>query len=98
LVSASGSVLVLNWIWFQRPYDFSWGIWNTMPMFQIALAIAIFSNVVRGQFRPRVTPLLAVYLLLLTWITVSTLFAFNVDRSWNFYKTILPSMWVAPIV
>lgn len=98
LFSAQGSILVLNWIWFQRPYDFSWGFWNTMPLFQIALAIAILSNLVRGQFRPRFPPILIVYTLFLVWITLSTAFAFKGDLAWEYYRAFLPSMWVAPFV
>lgn len=98
LFSAPGSILVLNWIWFQRPYDFSWGIWNTRPLFLIALAIAILSNLLHGQLRPKFPPILIVYTLFLVWITLSTAFAFNSDLAWQYYRTFLPSMWVAPFV
>lgn len=98
LSSAPASILVLNWIWFQRPYDFSWGIWNTMPMFLIALAIAVLSNVIRGQFKPRIPGILFVYFLFLAWITLSAMNAFRPARAWELYWTYLPSMWVAPLV
>lgn len=98
LRSATGSILVLNWIWFQRPYDFSWGIWNTLPLFQIALAIAIISNSLRGQLRFRFPPLLLIYITFLCCITISTFLAYNSERSWITYKIFLPSMWVTPIV
>lgn len=98
LFSAQGSILVLNWIWFQRPYDFSWGFWNSMPLFQIALAIAILSNLLRGQLQPKFPPVLVVYVLFLVWITLSTAFAFNSNLAWEYYRTFLPSMWVAPLV
>lgn len=98
LLSAQGSVLVLNWIWFQRPYEFSWGLWATLPAFKIALAVAIFSNLIRGEFRPRMTPLLAVYLLFLGWLTVSAALAYDTQHAWNFYAAFLPSMWISPVV
>lgn len=98
LSSASASVLVLNWIWFQRPYDFSWGFWATAPMFIIGIGIAIVSNAMRGQFRPRMTRLLALYMLLMLWITLSTAFAFNTQISWAIYKAYMPTMLLAPIV
>lgn len=98
LLSAQGSVLVLNWIWFQRPYDFSWGLWTTLPAFKIALAVAVFSNLVRGELRPRMTPLLAVYLLFLGWLTISAALAYDTRHAWAFYAAFLPSMWVSPVV
>jgi putative inorganic carbon (hco3(-)) transporter len=98
LLSAQASVLVLNWIWFQRPYEFSWGFWNTQPMFTAALAVAILSNVMRGQFRPKVTPLLAIYLMLMLWLTLSAAFAYNQSHAWGFFQIFMPSMWVSPIV
>lgn len=98
LYSAQGSILVLNWIWFQRPYDFSWGFWNSMPLFQIALAVAFFSNLLRGQLKLRFPLILIVYLGFLVWITLSTMFAFNEARAWEYYRTFLPSMWVAPVL
>lgn len=98
MFSASGSILVLNWIWFQRPYDFSMGMWNTTPLFMVALGIAILSNLIRGELRLRFPPLLIVYLLLLFWITVSSIFAFDTEVAWQAYRKFLPSMWVAPIL
>ena len=98
LFSPQVSVLVMNWIWFQRPYDFSWGMWNTLPTFKIALAVAILSNVMHGQFRPRLTPLLAVYLVFLSWLTLSAFTAYDTVHAWEFYAIYLPSMWVSPVV
>ncbi|MEZ5591640.1 MAG: hypothetical protein R3F53_13370 [Gammaproteobacteria bacterium] len=48
-------IIVLNWIWFQRPYDFSYGLWNSAPLFTLALGVAILSNILRGQFRPEIS-------------------------------------------
>lgn len=98
LFSAPGSVLVLNWIWFQRPYAFSWGIWNTLPVFTIALGIAIVSNILHGTFKPRITLLLGIYLALLCWVTLSAAYAYDSAHAWNFYRIFLPSMWISPIV
>jgi probable O-glycosylation ligase (exosortase A-associated) len=98
LFSAPGSVLVLNWIWFQRPGDFSFEELAAAPLFTIALGIAVVSNVARGQFRPQFPPLLVVFLALLGWITLSAVFAYNEDQAWIAYRRFLPSMWLAPIV
>ena len=93
MASAEGAIIALNWICFQRPQDFSdW--WAGAPIFQIALAIAIVSNVVRGKFRPRVPGLLVVYYCLIVWIILSAAFAFDTDHAWDFCKMYLPSMIV----
>lgn len=98
LLSPSASVLVLNWIWFQRPHTFSWGMWNTLPVFTIALGITVLSNIVHGQFKPRITLLLGIYLALLSWVTLSTAYAYDTRHAWAFYWIFLPSMWISPIV
>lgn len=98
LFSASGSILVLNWIWFQRPYDFSMGLWNSAPLFLVSVGIALASNVVRGKFRPTFPPILLVFIALLCWVTLSMIFAFNVEIAWQVYRQYAPSMWVAPIL
>ena len=98
LFSAPGSILILNWIWFQRPGDFSFEALSTMPLFTIALGIAIVSNVARGQFRPRFPPILVVFLALLCWITLSATYAYNEEQAWQAYRRFLPSMWLAPIL
>lgn len=98
LFSAELSVLVLNWIWFQRPYDFSWGAWTTWPWFQLALLVAILSNLFRGKLRPRMNSLLFVYLLIMCVVTMSTLMAFNGARAMRLYTTFAPSMWLGPIL
>jgi putative inorganic carbon (HCO3(-)) transporter len=66
-------------------------------MFMIALGIAMFSNLARGQYRFQFPPLLLVYMLFLSWITVSTFLAYDTNTAWHVYKDFLPSMWVAPI-
>lgn len=96
--SAPGSIVVLNWIWFQRPYDFSYGVWNSAPLFALALGVAILSNILRGQFRPKFPSILIVFICLLLWITLSAMFAFDPDVAWQTYSRFVPSMWVAPIL
>ncbi len=98
LWSAPASILVLTWIWFQRPYDFAWGFWNTLPVFRIALAVALVSNIARGQFRPRFPPILVIYLFLMGWITLSACYAYDPKDTWEFCQAYLPSMWVSPIL
>lgn len=97
LFSARGSIIILNWVWFQRPYDFSWGFWNTIPAFQIFLAVAIISNLLRGLLQFRFPLLLFIYIVFLFWITISTFLAYNSELAWITYKRFLPSMWVAPV-
>jgi probable O-glycosylation ligase (exosortase A-associated) len=98
LLSAKVAVLVLNWIWFQRPYEFSWGFWNTQPLFTLAVGITIVSAIIHRQFKPRVTPLLGIYLFLLFWLTLSAAFAYDTRHAWDFYKIFMPSMWLAPVL
>lgn len=98
LFSAPASIIVLNWICFQRPYDFSWGLWNQMPVFQAALIVALVSNILRGRFRPRLPGILILYLGLFGWISLSTYYAYNYELAWEFYKVFVPPMVVTPIV
>lgn len=98
LFSASGSIVILNWICFQRPYDFSWGFWNTQPLFQIALLISILSNLFRKQLRFQFPPLLGIYIAFLCCLTISSFLAYNSEHAWAIYKIFLPSMWVTPII
>jgi len=98
VLSAPGSIVVLNWIWFQRPNDFSYGVWNSAPLFTLALGVAILSNILRGQFRPKFPPILIVFICLVLWITLSAKFAFDPDIAWRAYTRFVPSMWVAPIL
>lgn len=98
LFSAPASIINLNWICFQRPYDFSWGVWNALPIFQISLFIAIVSNVFKGQFRFKVTLLLSIYLLILSALTLSTILAYSPSTAWTMYNWFLPPMWITPIV
>ena len=98
LTSAERSTLVLNWIWFQRPYSFSYGFWARVPAFRIAVAFMVISNVARGNLKFKIPKLLVVYLLLLTWITISAFNSFYPPMAWSTYKEFLPSMWLSPIL
>ena len=98
LTSAERSILVLNWIWFQRPYAFSYGFWRHMPVFRIAVAFMVVSNVTRGTLRFRFPSLLIVYLIFLCWLTLSAFFAWDPPIAWATYKEFLPSMWVSPVL
>ncbi len=98
LYSASGSILVLTWICFQRPHTFSYGLWNRLPTFMLALGIAILSNVLRGQFRPKFPPILVLYLCIMLWITLSAAFAFDTKHAWDFYGIFVPALFVTPVV
>lgn len=98
LFSPSAAVIVLNWICFQRPYDFSWGLWNQLPVFQFALIATMASTVLRGKFRLRLPAVLVVYLLLFGWITLSATYAYRTDLAWEFWKVFVPPLIVTPIV
>ena len=98
LTSASRSVLVLNWLWFQRPYSFAYDFWSRIPIFQIAVAATLISNIARGALRPKGSLILLVYILLLIWLTLSAILAFSPPVAWEFYKEFLPSMIVSPIL
>lgn len=98
LFSPSISIIVLNWVCFQRPHDFSWGFWRTAPVFQIAIITAIISNFLGGKLNFRFPLLLIIYMFFLCCITISTLLAFNFEIAWITYKSFLPSMWITPLV
>jgi len=40
-------------------------------VFTLALGVAILSNILRGQFRPKFPPILIVFICLVLWITLS---------------------------
>ena len=92
LFSAAGSIYVLTWIWFQRPYDFAWGFWSSAPVFQVAFLIALLSNIARGQFVLRFPPILVTYLLLFLWVTLSTLNAYNTSRAEAYFWAFVPPL------
>jgi putative inorganic carbon (HCO3(-)) transporter len=98
LVSARGSTLVLLWIGFQRPHDFSYGVWNDKPLWQLALIICVFSNFLRGEFKPKHPPMLVLSIIFFLWMAITCITAFNPGNSWWFFSTyVLPmavGLWV----
>jgi len=98
LTSGRRAVLVLVWICFQRPQDFSYGFWASAPTFQLALLVALFSNFYHGTLKFRFPPLLVVYLVLFAWLTLSTAFAFDSAHAWEFYRGFVPSLVAMPVV
>jgi probable O-glycosylation ligase (exosortase A-associated) len=86
------------WIGFQRPHDFSWGLWKELPVWQIAFCVAVMSNLLHGQLRLRFPTLLVVYLLLVSWIALSCSFAFLPTRSWWFFSTYMLPLALGPIL
>lgn len=98
LFSARAATLVLLWIGFQRPFDFSWGLWTGAPVWQIAFAIALVSNIARKQFHPKCPAFLVIFLVFFAWITLTSFTGFSPERSWLFYSIyIVPltlGMWV----
>src|SRR3569833_124121 len=92
------AVLVLAWVCFQRPQDFSYGVWNSLPTFFVALlllGVVAFVCVVLCFW---LTPVLAVKLLLLGRITLRAAFEFNTTHARNFYHIYVPSMLAMPII
>jgi len=98
LFSARGAVLGMMWIGFQRPYDFSWGMWHDAPVWKLAFAIALLSNLLRGQLRPKFPGVLVYYLLLCTWITITCTTAFLPERSWTFYSLYMVALIFGPML
>jgi|GEM_PF-5983301 len=91
------ALIVMAWICFMRPYDFSWGMWNTLPTFKIALAFAMLSALIHGGFKFKFHPFLGVYLAFLAWAGIGSYFAFNTRYAQDFYKTYLLSFWVVSV-
>jgi probable O-glycosylation ligase (exosortase A-associated) len=85
MTSSRAAILVLTWIGFQRPYDFSWGFWRTMPVWQIAFGIAVLSILFRGDLRPKLPLTLGIFLVLIAWMVITSATAFNPQRSWLFF-------------
>lgn len=85
LSSPVRSLLVLNWICFMRPYEFSWGPWRSVPTFQIALIFAVASNFYHGNIRLKFPPFLIAYLAFHAWILLSCIFSYDTDVAWAFY-------------
>ena len=97
LTSARRGVLVLGWICFMRPQDFSWGFWNSMPTFKFAVAIAFVSCLYHGQLRLKFPPILLLYLAFLAWTTLSCVFAYDTSIAWAFYLRFMITFWAVSI-
>lgn len=98
LFSARIATLALLWIGFQRPYDFSWGMWRDLPVWQIAFAVAFLSNLFRGELKPKFPFVLKVYMALVLWITVTCFTAYLPERSWLFYQTFMIPLIFGPVL
>lgn len=69
-----------------------------MPVFRIAVAFMIVSNAMRGTLKVKFPKLLIIYLLFLSWLTLSAVFAYYPSVAWAIYKEFLPSMWISPVL
>lgn len=85
MTSSRAAILVLTWIGFQRPYDFSWGFWRTAPTWKIAFGIAVISILCRGDLRPKMPVTLALFLALVVWMALTSATAFIPDRAWLYF-------------
>ncbi len=97
LTKTRRAMMVLAWICFMRPYDFSWGLWNHVPTFLIALAFAILSALIHNGFKFNPHPFLLLYLTFLAWAGITCFTAFVPGIAWDFYKYFFESFWVVPI-
>ncbi len=98
LTSSRRSLYVLTWMCFQRPQDFASNFLAGLPLFQIALVLAVVSHLVRGDFRFRLSGTLALQVLFLLWVTVTTVLAFNAAHAWEFYLGYVPSLLAMPVI
>ena len=98
LTSSRRSLYVLTWMCFQRPQDFSTNFIAGLPLFQVALLLALVSHVLRGDFQLRLSGTLALQVLFLLWVTVTTVFAFNAEHAWEFYLVYVPSLLAMPVI
>ena len=98
LTSSRRSLYVLTWVCFQRPQDFSTNFVASLPLFQIALLLALVVHAVRGDFRLRLSGTLALQVIFLLWVTVTTVLAFNAEHAWEFYRGYVPSLLAMPVI
>jgi probable O-glycosylation ligase (exosortase A-associated) len=98
LLSARAATLALMWIGFQRPFDFSWGMWKGANAWQIAFAVAVISNLGRGQLKPKCPPVLTAYLIFVSVLSVSAMFGYLPERSWIFYQSFMIPLIFGPIL
>lgn len=97
LMTVERGLIVLNWICFMRPYEFSWGIWTTVPTFKVALAVSVLSALIHQQIKPKLSPFLLFYLGFLAWLTLAAAFAYNTTISWQYYKDFILTNWFVAI-
>lgn len=89
--------MVLAWICFMRPHDFSWGFWRSAPTFKFAIGMAVLSCLYHGQIRFKFPPILILFLSFLGWSALGCAFAFDSSIAWAFYLRFLLTFWVVSI-
>lgn len=98
LTASQRSLFVLNWLCFMRPWEFSWGTFRAMPLFQIGVIVVVVSCIFHGGFRFRFPPFLILHLLFHGWILLSNAFAFRPDHSWEFYSTYMVTLPIVSVI
>ncbi|MDB5103939.1 MAG: hypothetical protein JWP91_1628 [Fibrobacteres bacterium] len=95
--SARRAIMVLAWICFMRPHDFSWGFWGSVPTFKLALGMAILSCLYHGQIRFKFPPILILFLAFLGWSGIGCALAYDSAIAWAFYLRFLATFWVVSV-
>lgn len=85
LASPYYACLNLMWIWFMKPYEFSWGFWNGQPVFKIALGMLLLSLLIHPKRFRRITPNIWLFLVFSVWLYICCLVGFNPKISMHFY-------------
>lgn len=86
LASPYIGVLVMSWVGYMNPARLTWGFAYDLPFFQIAAIltfIAFFLTKEKKKFP--LTPITGVFLCLLMWCGITTIFAQDVSKAFHFY-------------
>jgi probable O-glycosylation ligase (exosortase A-associated) len=97
-------LLVYSWLAFMRPQDMAWGASRSLPLSQwVAIAMLVGLLLAVGRERlMTLKPQTALLLLLIAWITLSTLLAVDPEMAQdiygNYWKAILMSVLATGLV
>lgn len=84
------AVLLWTWISVMNPHRLTFGVAQSLPLAAIAAGAALLSLLVNpARWRALQQPLVAVLLLLLVWMGVSTVFALDPAASWRQFSKVL---------
>jgi probable O-glycosylation ligase (exosortase A-associated) len=97
LTAPMRGLIALNWICFMRPWTFSWGMWRSMPFFQLSLIVAFVSVFIRGKLVFRFPPILVLHLAFHGWILLANQFGYKPKQSWDFYMGYMVTLPVVSV-